>query len=66
MIKVSSEEDYESSGGSHSLGSIGLENIEVEVDEEYEFLRAHKQNQLKFIFRKLQQIEKRLGELEGN
>lgn len=64
--KVSAEEDYESTGGSRNLGSVGIEDVEVDVDEEYEFLRAARQTQLKFIFRKLQQIEKRFDELEGN
>ena len=66
--KVSAEEEYESTGGARNLGSIRVEDVEVGIDEEYEleyeFLRARKQTQLKFIFRTLQQIEKRLGGLE--
>ena len=64
--KISVEEDYKSKGGSRNLGSIGIEDVEIEVDEEYEFLQERPPAQLKFIFRKLQQIEKRLDELEGN
>jgi len=62
--KVSAEEEYESTGGARNLGSIRIEDVEVGTDGEYEFLRARKQTQLKFIFRKLQQIERRLDGLE--
>ena len=64
--KVSGEEDYESTGGARNLGGVGIEAVEVDIDEEYEFLRARRDYQMKFIFRKLQQIEKRFDELEGN
>ncbi len=64
--KISVEEDYKSKGGSRNLGTVKIEDVEVGIDEEYEFLRSRRQTQLKFIFRKLQQIEKRLDELEGN
>lgn len=48
--KVSAEEDYESAGGARALGSIRIEDVEVGIDEEYEFLRARRPTQLKFIF----------------
>lgn len=64
--KVSAEEDYESAGGSRNLGSIEIEDVEVGVDKEYEFLQAPRQAQLTFIFRELEHIRERLTKLEGN
>ena len=64
--KVSAEEDYESIGGSRNLGNIELEDVEVGVDEEYEFLQAPLRVQLTFIFRALRYIGQRLAKLEGN
>ena len=66
MVKVSSEEDYESSGGSRNLGSLQVKDVKIGVDKEYEFLQARLRTQLTFIFRELKQIGERLDELEGN
>ncbi len=64
--KVSAEEDYESNGGCHNLGSLRIEDVEIGVDEEHEFLQANRQTQLTFIFRALKYIGGRLAKLEGN